>query len=288
MTAPATTTRPGSQLAIPALRIALYEGAGSRALQGAARAELLKVLLEKGYAVTCVRPGSPVSSIFAGELVVLGQFDEQKPREAEGNDGQLTLHFREIAGLSSAQVLDLVEQLRDERKAAKPGGWKPWFPVIDYQRCTNCMQCLSFCLFDVYGVNTTGRITVQKSHNCKTDCPACSRVCPEVAILFPKYKAGPINGDEVKAEDLHREKMKVDISALLGGDIYAALKTRSADAKHRFSKERDDKRALEERKRCLLKLQEALDIPQEVMNSLPSMEQIQAKASAARASAGAE
>ncbi len=83
----------------------------------------------------------------------------------------------------------------------KPGGWKPWFPVIDYNRCTNCMQCLSFCLFDVYGVDTGGKIKVQKSHNCKTDCPACSRVCPEVAILFPKYKAGPINGDVVKAED---------------------------------------------------------------------------------------
>ena len=25
-------------------------------------------------------------------------------------------------------------------------GMKPWFPVIDYDRCTNCMQCLSFCL----------------------------------------------------------------------------------------------------------------------------------------------
>jgi hypothetical protein len=105
-----------------------------------------------------------------------------------------------------------------------------------------------------------------------------------VAILFPKYKAGPINGDEVKAEDMHREKMKVDISALLGGDIYAALRTRSVDAKQRFSKERDDKRALEERKRCLAKLQEALDIPAEVMNALPSADMIKARAAAARVS----
>ncbi|MDB5356928.1 MAG: putative Fe-S containing oxidoreductase [Phycisphaerales bacterium] len=272
--------------AAPALRVALYEGAGSRALDGAARAELLRTLLEKGYAVTCIRPGSPVASIFAGELVVLGQFDEEKPRQAEGTDGGVTLHFRQIAGLSPVQVADVVEEVRGQLQAAKPGGWKPWFPVIDYQRCTNCMQCLSFCLFDVYGVDTGGKIKVQKSHNCKTDCPACSRVCPEVAILFPKYKAGPINGDEVKTEDIHREKMKVDISALLGGDIYAALRQRSTDAKQRFSKERDDKRALEERKRCLAKLQEALDIPPEVMNALPSMEQIQAKAAAARATAG--
>jgi hypothetical protein len=105
-----------------------------------------------------------------------------------------------------------------------------------------------------------------------------------VAILFPKYKAGPINGDEVKEEDLQREKMKVDISALLGGDIYAALRQRSEGAKVRFAKERDEKRALEERKKCLAKLQEALDIPPEVMNALPSADQIQAKVAAVRAS----
>ena len=77
--------------------------------------------------------------------------------------------------------------LTRELEQPAAGGWKPWFPVIDYDRCTNCMQCLSFCLFDVYGVSTDGKIQVQNQDNCKTDCPACSRVCPEVAIMFPKY-----------------------------------------------------------------------------------------------------
>ena len=63
------------------------------------------------------------------------------------------------------------------------------------------MQCLSFCLFDVYGVSADKKIQVQNQNNCKTDCPACSRVCPEVAIMFPKYRHGPINGDEVNADD---------------------------------------------------------------------------------------
>jgi NAD-dependent dihydropyrimidine dehydrogenase PreA subunit len=156
--------------------------------------------------------------------------------------------------------------------------WKPWFPVIDYQRCTNCMQCLSFCLFDVYGVSPDSKIQVRNQDNCKTDCPACSRVCPEVAIMFPKYRHGPINGEEINSEDVRREAMKVDISALLGGDIYAALRDRSARAKSRFSKERDDDRALQERQNCLLKLKEALDIPAEVLAALPTVDEIRAKA----------
>src|SRR6185503_9704503 len=166
-----------------------------------------------------------------------------------------------------------------------PGAWKPWFPVIDYSRCTNCMQCLSFCLFEVYGVSGDSNIQVQNQNNCKTDCPACSRVCPEVAIMFPKYRHGPINGDEISSDDLRREAMKVDISALLGGDIYAMLRDRSAKAKSRFSKERDEDRALKERQRCLAKLQEQMEVPPEVLATLPSLDQIQAKAEAARARA---
>ncbi len=116
----------------------------------------------------------------------------------------------------------------------------------------------------------------------KTDCPACSRVCPEVAILFPKYTKGPINGDVVREEDLQRESMKVDVSALLGGDIYATLRDRQKGARKRFSTERDESKALLERKRCLKKTQIALDIPDEVLMSLPSVEDIQERAARAR------
>jgi Pyruvate/2-oxoacid:ferredoxin oxidoreductase delta subunit len=171
-----------------------------------------------------------------------------------------------------------------ERTGGRPiGRWKPWFPVIDYGRCTNCMQCLTFCLFDVYGVDENQKIAVQNPSNCKTDCPACSRVCPEVAILFPKYKSGPINGDVVRAEDVKREAMKVDISALLGGDLYGALRQRQQSARERFSTERDESRALLERKRCLKELGRELDIPDEVLMSLPTVEDIQARAERAKA-----
>ncbi len=183
-------------------------------------------------------------------------------------------------------LADTIARASGERPTAVTA-WKPWFPVIDYSRCTNCMQCLSFCLFDVYGVSADSKIQVQNQDNCKTDCPACSRVCPEVAIMFPKYRHGPINGEEVKSDDVRREAMKVDISALLGGDVYSLLRDRSAKAKSRFSKERDDERALKERQHCLITLKRDLDVPAEVLAALPSPEEILAKAETARARASA-
>jgi Pyruvate/2-oxoacid:ferredoxin oxidoreductase delta subunit len=199
----------------------------------------------------------------------------------------VNLQTEDITDLDGEAVLQLVEKLRGQRPMNQPGNWKPWFPVIDYSRCTNCMQCLSFCLFDVYGVSEDNKIQVQNNDNCKTNCPACSRVCPEVAIMFPKYNAGPINGDEVNAEEAGREKIKVDISSLLGGDVYSALRTRSAIAKSRFSKERSPDKALDERKKCLTKLVSDGFIPADVLASLPSPDEILRKAEQAKARAAA-
>ena len=268
---------------ISRFRVALYEGTGSLPLAAATRRELASALLGKGYSFSTIRPGADLSKPTQGTLVVLGRFAEAKPDTAA--DGDVTVHFRDIGELAVTAILETVDGLRGGEDLKKPGAWKPWFPVIDYDRCTNCMQCLSFCLFDVYGVSADKKIQVQNQTKCKTDCPACSRVCPEVAILFPKYRHGPINGDVIAADDVRREVMKVDISALLGGDIYAALRDRSAKSKSRFAKERDSDRALEERQKCLVKLGEKLDIPAEVFASLPSMDEIKAKADAAAAKA---
>jgi Pyruvate/2-oxoacid:ferredoxin oxidoreductase delta subunit len=201
----------------PALRVVLYEGGGSRPISDADRFAMLSTLLQGGYAVTSVRGGSrPAPEGVVSPLVILGRFETQPPGEAESASAGAPVFFRDIDGVEPAAVAGVVESVHGAAGTGRPGGWKPWFPVIDFGRCTNCMQCLTFCLFDVYGVSPEKKIRVQNPSNCKTDCPACSRVCPEVAILFPKYKLGPINGDEVRVEDIHREKMKVDISALLG------------------------------------------------------------------------
>ena len=272
------------------LSIVLYEGSGSTPLEPAVRAAAMRGLLEGGYKVTRVAPaGTAPAASPTGAMAVLGRFHQAHPSVAESNeaDGR-AVFFCNVDGLDADAVLRGLDELHARTSTAPRQKWKPWFPVIDFSRCTNCMQCLTFCLFDVYGVSKDKKIEVRNPTNCKTDCPACSRVCPEVAILFPKYKGGPINGDIVREADLQREKMKVDISALLGGDIYAALRQRSADAKVRFSKERDEKRALDERKRCLTKLQQDLGIPPEVLAALPSFDQIQAKTARALAAAEGE
>lgn len=250
-----------------ALGLRVILGNGANGATDESRLATVRSLLEKGYAVSLVGTMPPTTPDQATVVLAPEDRDSAEPQA----------------------LMATLDKMRDEKGLQPGGAWKPWFPVIDYQRCTNCMQCLSFCLFDVYGVSADGKIQVQRQNNCKTECPACSRVCPEVAIMFPKYRHGPINGDEVNADDVRREAMKVDISALLGGDIYAALRDRSAKAQSRFSKERDDERALKERQTCLVKLQQALDVPPEVLAALPSAEEIRAKAEAARERAlGAE
>jgi Pyruvate/2-oxoacid:ferredoxin oxidoreductase delta subunit len=271
------------------LRVVLYEGSGSIPLAAEARATVMATLLDKGYAVTrTTTQGS--SSAFPHDdrsMLVLGTFPGRTAPQLEDVTGKIKVEARDITDLDAPAVLALVDQARGDRTMNQPGVWKPWFPVIDYSRCTNCMQCLSFCLFDVYGVSKDNKIQVQNNDNCKTNCPACSRVCPEVAIMFPKYQQGPINGDVINEADLGREKMKVDISSLLGGDIYAALKNRSEAAKSRFSKERSPDKALEERKKCLTKMVTDGFIPADVLASLPSPDEIMRKADEAKAKATA-
>ncbi|HUG44457.1 MAG TPA: ferredoxin family protein [Acidobacteriota bacterium] len=260
----------------PTLRVVLYEGSGSQLLDGRERFQILESLLQRGYSVSCA--GEGVSPADGSTLLVLGRFPKEHAPTPEDFSGEVPVYVRNTSGLTASEIAEAADEVRNEVQQGEGKAWKPWFPVIDYDRCTNCMQCLSFCLFDVYGVSDDQKIQVQNHSNCKTDCPACSRVCPEVAILFPKYRSGPINGDEVSDEDLRREKMKVDISSLLGGDIYQTLRDRSARAQSRFSKERSEDRALKERKRCLKQLQALGEIPAEALEGLPSQEDIQSKA----------
>lgn len=91
-----------------------------------------------------------------------------------------------------------------------------WYPVIDFSRCTNCMECIDFCLFGVYGVDEAETILVEQADNCRKGCPACSRVCPENAIIFPQHKTPAIAGAPAEAGGL-----KIDLTQLFGGSAGA-------------------------------------------------------------------
>ena len=93
-----------------------------------------------------------------------------------------------------------------------------WYPVIDLSRCTNCLECIDFCLFGVYGIDAQETILVEQPDNCRQGCPACSRVCPENAIIFPQHKSPTIAGSSEVGETL-----KIDLSQLFGAPDPGAL-----------------------------------------------------------------
>ena len=74
------------------------------------------------------------------------------------------------------------------------------------------MECIDFCLFGVYGVDAAETILVEQPDNCRKGCPACSRVCPENAIIFPQHKTPAIAGSAVESAG----GLKIDLSQLFG------------------------------------------------------------------------
>lgn len=86
----------------------------------------------------------------------------------------------------SAGRIDLVHADGDSR-APKAR----WYPIVDKELCNNCGQCLQFCLFSVYTHDEAQHVIASNPDSCKTGCPACSRVCPKGAIMFPLYSQDP-------------------------------------------------------------------------------------------------
>jgi MinD superfamily P-loop ATPase len=131
--------------------------------------------------------------------------------------------------LEARRALDSGVASHVDRTSLPEDTSRRWYPVIDYSRCTNCMECIDFCLFGVYGVDALDRILVEQQDNCKKGCPACSRVCPENAIIFPQHKTPAIAGAEGEIGGL-----KIDLSQLFGGDagesaVELAVKERDAE-----------------------------------------------------------
>ncbi|MDD2597913.1 MAG: ferredoxin family protein [Kiritimatiellae bacterium] len=87
--------------------------------------------------------------------------------------------------------------------ALKKEHGKPWFPVIDRERCTGCGICHDYCLFSTYILDNScepaSRVEVKNPLNCKAGCPACARLCRGNALIFPFCPEAALNGalDEV-------------------------------------------------------------------------------------------
>ena len=149
----------------------------------------------------------------------------------------------------SAKLINHRTDLPGSPSPNPPLGEAAWYPVLDYDRCTHCGQCFEFCLFGVYEKSTDGRIRVVNPQSCKNNCPACARICPETAIVFPKVGESPINGAEVSDEDERKANIKINVDEILGGDVYAALNARKQKRRSLLDKKKIDK-ALAERKTC--------------------------------------
>jgi ferredoxin len=123
----------------------------------------------------------------------------------------LTPTAPDLSPVAEVKSIDETGETPSQVIRIEESGDRRWYPVIDYSRCTNCMECIDFCLFGVYGLDKIDTILVEQPDNCRKGCPACSRVCPENAIIFPQHKTPSIAGSPEVAGS-----MKIDLSRLFG------------------------------------------------------------------------
>ncbi len=163
------------------------------------------------------------------------------------------LNFRE---LNNAQLFGAVDsffegeyQNSDSTLLKSTSDWPSWFPMIDYSRCNTCGQCADFCLFGVYE-KYDNKVVVVNPKGCKNNCPACGRICPQTAIVFPKYENdGAIAGSDTIDEIAEHQRQNLDIENILGSNIYKALEMRKAKRRSIISSVSLQK-AMEEREKA--------------------------------------
>lgn len=153
----------------------------------------LPVRASKNLLDTILKP-RPASEVFAA-IVDSGEIET-----VEELLDRLAMGFSENAD-SRPDFKPKVERL-DEPTVRR------WYPVVDAPRCTGCLECVNFCLFGVYVIGANDRPIVDQPDACRDGCPACSRVCPGRAILFPMHEDKTIAGYLDAMED--RNKTETD------------------------------------------------------------------------------
>jgi len=71
---------------------------------------------------------------------------------------------------------------------------KNWYPVIDYEKCTECGVCTRKCKNGVYDQNEASTPVVIAPNNCVQGCHGCENLCTTKAISYVGDK-GKRSGD---------------------------------------------------------------------------------------------
>ena len=168
-----------------------------------------RIVQEKIEAVRAACSQAAIPCVIVPDLCYLSAKDPENLRRLAGAEVVLACQPRAVRALfpDAVRYMDLRTESVDSAMAvvrsasaasvtcepSSPSSWVPWFPVIDSGRCVQCRKCVDFCLFGVFAVDGASVKVVQPDH-CKTDCPACARICPQNAIIFPKSEEPRLNG----------------------------------------------------------------------------------------------
>lgn len=204
----------------------------------------------------CVVDKESVKQLFSSEestlIIACHQRAIQKLLDYSGIEGNRNnLSFINLRDISFDEITNTLSSYCNNESSSQSElkgeeEWPSWYPVIDYDRCTACGQCADFCLFGVYE-KAEGRVNVINPKGCKNNCPACARICPQTAIIFPKYKqGGAISGSDSIDEIAEQQRLQQDMNQILGNDIYKALEMRKAK-RQSIIKADAMKKAIEER-----------------------------------------
>jgi len=61
---------------------------------------------------------------------------------------------------------------------------KTWYPVIDYEKCTECGACNDKCEHGVYDQSKRPVPVVVYPEGCIQGCHGCGNLCPACAIQY--------------------------------------------------------------------------------------------------------
>jgi ferredoxin len=162
----------------------------------------------------------------SADPALLSLFDEATDYYAGASRPRAAQALLAFAGVDIYAKRVVWKALPYREQALKDEYGVPWFPVIDRTRCTGCGTCADYCLFSVYKTaphrEAPERIRVRAPLNCKTGCPACARLCPTGALIFPFCAEAALNGS---IENPY-PRTKEDALASLGADPHKVLMER--------------------------------------------------------------